>query len=138
MKKGKPGPSRGKKHSQISRSPLGERLYRARRARGLTQEQLGEFTGFSKRMIAHYEVGSKAMTVESLQKIADSLGVAISHLLGEKSTPPDLESGIKPSIRKRLEALKELPIPDQQAIFRMIDNAAKKEDDNKVATETAV
>jgi transcriptional regulator with XRE-family HTH domain len=137
MKKRKPGPSKGKKHTQISRSPLGERLYRVRRARGLTQEQLGELTGLSKRMIAHYEVGSKAMTVDSLKKIAVSLGVAISHLLGEKSTPPDLETGIKPSIRKRLDTLKELPAPDQQAIFRMIDNAAKKDEEIKVGAEAA-
>lgn len=77
-------------------------------------------------MIAHYEVGSKAMTVESLQKIVNALGVAISHLLGDKSTSPDLENGIKPSIRKRIETLKALPAQDQQAIFRMIDNAAQK------------
>ena len=93
----------------------------------MTQEQLGVLAGLSKRMIAHYEVGSKAMTVEALQKIAAMLGVTVSHLLGEKAAPPDLESGIKPSIRKRIETLKELPPPDQQAIFRMIDNAAKKD-----------
>jgi transcriptional regulator with XRE-family HTH domain len=77
-------------------------------------------------MIAHYETGSKAMTVESLQKIASALGVTISHFLGEKAAP-DLENGIKPSIRKRLETLKDLPAADQQAIFRMIDNAAKSD-----------
>ncbi len=82
-------------------------------------------------MIAHYEAGSKAMTVESLQKIAATLGVTVSQLLGEKSAPPDLENGIKPSVRKRIEALKELPVADQQAIFRMIDNALKKDTEEK-------
>lgn len=129
MKKGKPGPSKGKKHIQVTRSTLGEKLYKARRARGLTQEHLGELVGLSKRMIAHYETGSKAMTVESLQKIAAILGVTVSQLLSEKASP-DLENGIKPAVRKRIEILKDLPVADQQAIFRMIDNAAKK-DDNK-------
>ena len=126
MRKGKPGPAKGKKHSQVVRTPLGKKLYKTRRARGITQERLGELVGLSKRMIAHYEVGSKAMTVEYLQKIAETLGVTVSYLLEERSDPLKLEEKTSRSLRKRFETLKKLPSMDQQAIFRMIDNAAKK------------
>jgi len=125
MKKGKPGPNRGYKQAQVKRTPLGLRLFRARRAKGLTQEQLGELVGLSKRMVAHYEVGSKAMTVEMLQRIANTLGFTVAQLLGEKEIANNT-TPIKPAVRKRIEALISLPPVDQQAIFRMIDNANNK------------
>lgn len=120
MNKTKPGPEKGKTQDQVKRSPLGERLCKIRKSRGLTQEQLGELVGLSKRMIAHYEAGSKAMTVVSLQKIAKALGVTIAHLTGEKKNVIK-EAEVKPALKKRIETLKKLPQADQQAIFKMID-----------------
>jgi len=81
--------------------------------------------GLSKRMIAHYEAGSKAMTVTALQKVASALGVTVATLMGERAAPPAPVNTTKPSVRKRVEILQKLAPTDQQAIFRMIDNAAK-------------
>jgi transcriptional regulator with XRE-family HTH domain len=129
MKKGKPGPRWGKKRGQAGRTQLGDRLYKCRKAHGLTQEQLGEIIGVSKRMVSHYEAGSLAMTVESLQKFAKALGVKTSYLLGERGSSPIIEekSKIKPSLSKRIEMLKKLKPIEQQSIFRSIDNAWKNQ-----------
>jgi len=126
MKK-KPGPPKGRSKTSVKRSPLGERLCRARRARGLTQEELGKRIGVSKRMIAHYEAGSKAMTVPALQRIAEALGVKVATLVANGQTTTIEETRLmKPALKKRVEALEQLPAADQQAIFRMIDNARSK------------
>jgi transcriptional regulator with XRE-family HTH domain len=127
MKTKKPGPPKGRPKSGVKRSPLGERLCRARKARGLTQEELGKRVGVSKRMIAHYEVGSKAMTVPSLQRIAEALGVKVATLVAnDQAATFDDERLMKPALKKRVEVLEQLPAADQQAIFRMIDNARSK------------
>jgi len=125
MERKKPGPQKGHKHTSVVRSTLGDRIYKIRRTRGLTQAQLGTQVGLSKRMIAHYEAGSKAMTVTALQKVASALGVTVATLMGERAAPPAPVNTTKPSVRKRVEILQKLAPTDQQAIFRMIDNAAK-------------
>ncbi len=66
------------------------------------------------------------MTVASLLKIAEALGVTASHLLGERKASQNINNNFKPSLKKRIEVLRNLSTTDQQAIFRMIDNAAVK------------
>jgi len=125
MKRKKPGPPKGQRHKDVKRTPLGENIYKVRNMRGLTQEELGTQVGLSQRMIAHYEVGSKAITVTSLLKIAKALNVNVSELLAER-TPKEPADKLKPSLRKRMKILKSLPEQDQKAIFRMIDLAAER------------
>jgi transcriptional regulator with XRE-family HTH domain len=123
MKIKKPGPPKGQKQTEVKRSPFGERLYKIRKARGMTQETVGEKIGVSKRVIAFYEGNHNGPEPDLLKKIASALNVTVSYLLGE-SILKNIEPEVPPSLRKHVDKLKKLPPKDQKTAIRMIDALA--------------
>ena len=61
---------------------IGQRIKAARKAIGLTQDQLAQKSGVATITIRQYETGKRQPRLEQLQKIADALDVSISYLLG--------------------------------------------------------
>jgi transcriptional regulator with XRE-family HTH domain len=123
MKTKKPGPPKGQRHVEVKRSVFGDRLYKIRKARGITQQELGDKIGVTKRVIAFYEGDHAGPTPELLQKMTAGLNVSVSHLLGQKPIQ-DIKETIKPSLRKYIDTLQKLPPKDQKAAIRMIDALA--------------
>ena len=122
----KPGPPKGKKHSEVKRSAFGERLFKTRKIRGLSQTELGKRVQLSRRMICHYEGDApEGPPLTTLTKIAHALNVTVSYLLGE-STLKTIKDDVKPNLRKHINALQELPPKEQKTILDMIDIAAAK------------
>lgn len=60
---------------------MGIRLSSARKRAGYTQEQLGELTGLSIKMISAAENGHKAMRPENIVKICECLSISTDYLL---------------------------------------------------------
>lgn len=73
---------------------MSERIKRLRTERGLTQEQLAEYTGLTRSAIAKYERGLvENMTSTNIQALADFFGVRPSYLMcldDEESLDPHL------------------------------------------------
>ena len=66
---------------------IGTRLTASRKRAGYTQEQLGELTGLSIKMISAAENGHKAMRPENIIKICECLSISTDYLLkGEDAT----------------------------------------------------
>ena len=65
------------------RKLVGRNVERLRRAKGLTQEQLAERSGFSQQYISGLENGQRNPTVVTLYEIACALGAAPVDLLVE-------------------------------------------------------
>lgn len=66
---------------------VAENIRAARKAAGLTQKELGERMGVSSVAVTQYESGKRIPKIDTLQRIADALGVNIGVLLyGENST----------------------------------------------------
>jgi len=127
MHKKKPGPQKGKKHSEIQRSLFGERLFKTRKSRGLSQTELGERVGLSRRMVCHYEGNApEGPPLTMLTKIADALNVTVSFLLGE-STQKKIDSDIKPAYRRHLDILQRLPAPKQKVVMDMVEGFELKD-----------
>lgn len=61
---------------------IGEKIKSYRKAAGLTQKKLGELSDTSESTIKQYESGKRQPRIEQLQKIADTLNVPVSSLLG--------------------------------------------------------
>lgn len=57
---------------------IGERIKQERKAKGLTQKQLGELSGTSEITIRQYEIGKRQPRLEPLRQIAKALGVTVS------------------------------------------------------------
>ncbi|MBO0953122.1 helix-turn-helix transcriptional regulator [Fibrella forsythiae] len=55
----------------------------ARKAKGLTQEELGERLGVTKAAINSYETGKQNLTVVTLQKLSIALGESLQISIGK-------------------------------------------------------
>lgn len=65
---------------------VGKKIKAARRAKGMTQEELGEILGVQKSAIAKYESGRVVNIKRStLKKISDVLGIRPSELIFEEA-----------------------------------------------------
>lgn len=62
---------------------IGDRIRKARKARGLTQKQLGEASGTSEITIRQYETGKRQPRIKQLRAVASALGVNITDLVPE-------------------------------------------------------
>jgi transcriptional regulator with XRE-family HTH domain len=131
MKKKKPGPLKGKRHTDIKRSAFGERLYKTRKIRHLSQTELGERVGLSRRMISHYEGDApEGPPITTLKKMAEALNVSVSYLLGE-STLKTIKEDINPNLKKYFIAFQNLPRKERITIQNMIEIAVEKNKQQK-------
>lgn len=108
---------------------FGENLRRLRLEQGLTQTELGNKVGLSKRMIAHYEKHVKMPATDKLALLAKVLSTNIDSLLfGD--TKELIEHNSDPSFSRKLEKAKKLPESDKNILSSMIDTLLKKNDLN--------
>ena len=63
------------------RKLVGRNVKRIRQAKGLTQEQLAELSGFSQQYISGLEQGQRNPTIVSLYELAPALGVSHMELV---------------------------------------------------------
>src|SRR5215218_3435235 len=66
----------------VSSGRLGGRVRELRRRRGLTLEELAGLSGVSRAMISKLERGEKNPTLVVAARLAEGLGVTLSHLAG--------------------------------------------------------
>ncbi len=59
-------------------------LWRLRKKKGFTQDELAEAAGLSRASIARYEAGVQGPTTGAATKIANALGVSVDYLLGNE------------------------------------------------------
>ena len=124
MKPRKPGPKRGTKHAQVKRSAFGQRMFATRKARGMTQQQLADKLGISKRMVAHYESNTEGPSIERVTEIAEALNVTASYLLGE-STLKAIRDDMPPQLRSHVRTIRELSPRDRKKVLEYAELLAK-------------
>ena len=66
---------------------LGERVKNARRARGMTREQLAERIDVSVRFLADVEGGAAGVSLSTLKQLCDALFLSADHLIGNDDAP---------------------------------------------------
>lgn len=70
---------------------IGENIKRIRKEKGLTQKKLGELCGINEANIRKYELGKANPKIETIDKIANALGVPIAQIM-EQFTYKQYES----------------------------------------------
>ena len=55
---------------------VGQKVYEARTKEGISQTQLAEKVGVSNQFICQIEAGKKGVSVETLAKLSDALGIS--------------------------------------------------------------
>ncbi len=99
---------------------FGRRLAQLRKARGLTQTQLGERVGISFRMVAYYEGQTNYMPTHILPQLARALGVSVDELTDTSTTsvvPVDVDG----LVWRRFLRLQSLPARVRAAALQQID-----------------
>lgn len=64
-----------------------DRLRELREARGITQQQLADWTGLGRTRIGNYERGVREPDLETQEILADFFNVRLDYLMDRKSTP---------------------------------------------------
>ena len=105
---------------------LGRRLAQLRKARGLTQQELGDTVGVSNRVIAYYELENGNPPVAGLVRLAKALAVTVDELVGHRpatttAAPRSL------NISRRLHALEQLPDRQRRQALHVLDALIDRE-----------
>ena len=74
-------------NKESERERIGRRIAELRKAKGLTQAQLAEKTGFSQSNIGRIETGRYSVGLDVLASIAEALGATVELVTETSSTP---------------------------------------------------
>lgn len=69
------------------RRKLGQRIRELRKSAGITQEELGEKSSLSYKFIGELERGQVNVSIDSIARIAEALGVKIGDLFSKEKIP---------------------------------------------------
>lgn len=100
---------------------LGRRIAEARKARGLTQQQLADELGMPQQTLAHYEVGRVRVAVAQLPLFARALAMSVDELIGEEPAPS--KRGPIPKLQQQMERIQLLPRAKQRFVMQVLDAA---------------
>ena len=101
------------------KSEFGKRLAAYRKAKGLTQTELGKLVGVSYRVIAYYEGETQYPPTRHIVPLAKALGITTDELLGLKASDFDFDPR-KAALWRKLKIVESLPKTDQKAVLHYI------------------
>ena len=111
--------------SKTSIKDFNKRLAGLRKARGLTQEELGKKVGVSKRVITYYETKSKYPPTHLIAPLAKALRMTTDDLLGLKGIKVDLDPE-HAALWRRLKKVETLSVRDKKSLFHYLNLLLKK------------
>lgn len=100
---------------------FGRRLAQIRKAKGLTQAELGARVGVSQRIMHHYENKAEYPPAQKIIDLALALDMSVDELLGVDKGSNEPYQNIKPKLAKRLRLASNLPTHDLKALSTFID-----------------
>ena len=99
---------------------LGKRIAALRKERGYTQVELAEQLGGIQAVISDHERGKLRPHPDMIVRLAKALRVSTEEMLGVKPPSTNGATGSR-RVRRRPQAIDQLPKRDQDALFRTID-----------------
>lgn len=102
-------------------SGIGTRIASARKAAGLSQQQVAGSLGIPQRTLSYYEKDGD-LPSSLIVPLADILGVGVHELLGIEESGPR-KRGPKGAVQERFDAVRKLPPKDQEFVIKFLDQA---------------
>ncbi len=100
---------------------LGTRIAKARKERGLTQQQLADALGIAQQTLAHYEVGRIGVGIAMLPRLAELLDLSFDEiLLGHPTVRLPGKRGPASRLEQQLDAIARLPKAEQRAVSTLL------------------
>ncbi|MCI9625157.1 MAG: helix-turn-helix transcriptional regulator [Clostridia bacterium] len=107
-------------YDKVNFHKIGKRIKEERRKRQLTQERLAELVDVTPAFIGHIERGERSLSLITLIKISNCLGVTIDYLLSETIIPKD--EGI---IEEFKNLIHDKPIETRMAVMDILKSVLK-------------
>jgi transcriptional regulator with XRE-family HTH domain len=104
---------------------FGKRLASLRQAAGLTQQELADKIGASRRVIAYYEGESRYPPAHLLVPLAEALGISTDYLLDAAKEVGENDGNFAKLLRK-LKAVSTFSNKDQKAVFHLVQTIEEK------------
>ena len=103
-------------------APLfGKRLAAARKALGLSQQQLAEKLGTTRVNLSYYERKAGNPTLDFMHRCAEVLNMPVSEFIREDDGSERRKSGPKSRIEQQLEAVRSLPRAKQKFVSEFLE-----------------
>lgn len=111
----------GRPPTSQNRTPFGQRLFEARKQKGLSQIQIAEAIGITQPSYANWERCSVSLKPEYLPKLAKALGMSVEDLLG---VAPSTRRGSGPTgkVHQIFEAVTRMPRYQQQRVIAIVED----------------
>jgi transcriptional regulator with XRE-family HTH domain len=103
---------------------FGDKLKALRLEKGLTQTDLGNRVGLSRRMLVHYEKHATRPPADKVMALANALGLSVNELV--KVNGKTTAAAIDPKFARKLEKARKLPHQDQKILAGIIDSFLQK------------
>lgn len=113
---------------------FGKRLAKLRKTKGLTQQQLADLIGVSRRVIAYYEAESEYPPARLIVPISQALKVSTDELLGIKKSKNILDPQLA-ALWRRLKILETFSEKDRKAVLQYVDVIAERNKAQKEAVK---
>lgn len=94
---------------------FGSRLLMLRKAKGMSQTELGEKIGVHKNVLGKYEREEVKPSIDIVLKAADFFGVSLDYITGK------IDQEIDPDIIQRVMTIQSLPDKDREHILFTMD-----------------
>ncbi len=94
---------------------LGQHITTLRKAKKLSQSELGKEVGTSGDIIGRYERDEVKPSIEVIIKIADALEISIDYLVGKTDFELDKDT------LRRIQDVSTLPVEEKKQVFMVID-----------------
>jgi len=110
--------------SKTSIHNFGKRLATLRKSKGLTQTNLANKIGVSRRVVTYYEAESKYPPTHLIMPIAKALKISVDELLGVKKI--NISDPDNAKLWRKLNKAEKLPQKDQKAVIHYIEALLSK------------
>ena len=95
-------------HEEVS--DLGDRIREARKARGMSQEQLADRMATDRKTVSRYELGEREMGISTFIQVTEALNISPSELLPERLSKNTACNRKAETLRSLAEALPECDV----------------------------
>ncbi|WP_433704194.1 helix-turn-helix domain-containing protein [Paraburkholderia sacchari] len=100
---------------------LGARVATARKAHGMSQQQLADALGIAQQTLAHYECGRSRIPVSMLPALANLLTLSFDELMGKPIVQWGDRHVVTSRLQQQIAAIEQLPKTKQHFVSQMLD-----------------
>jgi len=107
---------------QVLLREVGQRVAHARRDRGWSQEQLAEAIDIQPTTLSRLETGDRAISLSTLNRMAEAIGVGLGDLLDVDRDLPAIEHS--PEHAELLRGFEKLPKSRKELVLKLVAELA--------------